>query len=71
VTYLGRLGFKMAGADISATGVQLASAACAERGISFDGRVCPMTSLPWADASFDAALSTSTIHHASAGRYSG
>jgi SAM-dependent methyltransferase len=64
VTYLGGLGFKMAGSDISATGVQLASAACAERGISFDGQVCPMTSLPWPDNTFDAALSTSTIHHA-------
>jgi SAM-dependent methyltransferase len=64
VTYLGGLGFKMAGADISATGIQLASAACAERGISFDGQVSAMTSLPWPNNTFDAALSTSTIHHA-------
>lgn len=64
VTYLGGSGFQMAGADISPTGVQRTSAACAERGISFDGQVCEMTALPWPDAIFDAVLSTSTIHHA-------
>jgi tellurite methyltransferase len=64
VTYLGGRGFRMAGSDIAPTGVQRTYAACAERGLAFDGRVCDMTALPWPDATFDAALSTSTIHHA-------
>jgi tellurite methyltransferase len=64
VIYLGGRGFRMAGADIAPTGVQRAHAACAERGLTFDGRVCDMTVLPWPDATFDAALCTSTIHHA-------
>jgi SAM-dependent methyltransferase len=64
VTYLGGHGFRMAGADISPTGVQRTAAVCAERGLAFDGRVCDMTVLPWLDATFDAALCTSTIHHA-------
>ena len=64
VLYLGERGFHMAGADISPTAVQRTSAACAERGLAFDGQVCDMTTLPWPDATFDAALSTSTIHHA-------
>jgi SAM-dependent methyltransferase len=63
VTYLGGRGFRMAGADISPTGVQRTYAACAERGLAFDGRVSDMTVLSWPDATFDAALSTSTIHH--------
>jgi SAM-dependent methyltransferase len=54
----------MAGADISPTGVQRTYAVCAERGLAFDGQVCDMLALPWPDATFDAALSTSTIHHA-------
>jgi SAM-dependent methyltransferase len=64
VIYLGGRGFNMAGADISPTGVQRTSAACAERGLAFDGQVCDMLVLPWPDGMFDAALSTSTIHHA-------
>jgi tellurite methyltransferase len=64
VIYLGGRGFNMAGADIAPTGVQRTDAACAERGLAFDGRVCDMMTLPWPDGSFDAALSTSTIHHA-------
>jgi tellurite methyltransferase len=64
VTYLGGRGFRMTGADISPTGIQRTFAACAERGIAFDGRVCDMMVLPWPDATFDAALCTSTIHHA-------
>ncbi|MDZ4720874.1 MAG: class I SAM-dependent methyltransferase [Roseiflexaceae bacterium] len=63
VIYLGSRGFHMAGADISPTGVQQTQAVCAERGLTFDGQVCDMTALPWPNASFDAALSTSTIHH--------
>src|SRR6478672_6880654 len=64
ITYLGGRGFRIAGSDISPTGVQRAYAACAERELAFDGRVCDMTALPWPDTTFDAALSTSTIHHA-------
>jgi SAM-dependent methyltransferase len=64
VTYLGGRGFALAGADVSPTGMQRTSAVCAERGIAFDGHVCDMMVLPWPDATFDAALSTSTIHHA-------
>ncbi len=61
--YLGERGFRMAGVDISPTGVRLAQAACMERQIVFDGKVSDMTMLPWADMTFDAVLSTSTIHH--------
>lgn len=64
LTYLGGRGFRVAGADVSPTGVQRTAAACAERGFAFEGHVCDMTALPWPDAVFDAALSTSTIHHA-------
>ena len=64
IIYLGERGFHMAGSDIAPTGVQRTYAACAERHLAFDGRVCPMTALAWSDATFDAALCTSTIHHA-------
>src|SRR6266496_2375982 len=64
VTYLGGRGFRMAGADVAPTGVRRTLAACAERGLSVDVRVCDMTLLPWPDAHFDGVLSTSTIHHA-------
>lgn len=63
VTYLGGRGFKMAGMDVSPTGVKTSQEVCAERGITFDGRIADMTALPWADATFDAVLSTSTISH--------
>lgn len=61
--YLGGRGFRVAGQDISPTGSQKAIAACAARGVMLDGHVCNMTDLPWPQATFDAALSTSTIHH--------
>jgi tellurite methyltransferase len=64
VIYLGGRGFRMAGADVAPTGVQRTLAACAQRGLSVDARVCDMTLLPWPDAHFDGVLSTSTIHHA-------
>lgn len=63
VIYLGGLGFQMVGTDISPTGIRLTQDAAASRNIPFEGRVSDMTTLPWADATFDAALSTSTIHH--------
>jgi len=62
-TYLGASGFRMAGLDISPTGIQRAHAACAERGIAFEARVSDMKSIPWPDETFDAALSTATMHH--------
>src|SRR5262245_17480443 len=61
--YLGGRGFRVAGMDISPSGIKQTQAACAERNIPFDGRVSDMTTLPWPDATFDAGLSTSTIHH--------
>jgi SAM-dependent methyltransferase len=63
VTYLGGLGFSLAGVDISPTGVQQTKEICAERGVVFDGRISDMNTLPWPDNTFVAALSTSTIHH--------
>jgi SAM-dependent methyltransferase len=53
----------MAGQDISPSGVAQTQAACAERGIPFDGRVSDMRSIPWPNATFDGAFSTATIHH--------
>jgi len=61
--YLGGRGFRMAGVDISPNGIQQTEAVCAERGIEFEGQVSDMTTIPWADATFDGALSTSTINH--------
>lgn len=61
--YLGIRGFRMAGLDISPTGVAQTQVACAERGISFDGHTGDMTRLPWGDDTFDAVLSTSTVCH--------
>lgn len=63
VIYLGECGFRVAGVDISPTGIRLTQDAAAERQLSFDGHVSNMTTLPWADMSFDGVLSTSTIHH--------
>lgn len=63
VVYLGGRGFRMAGQDISPTGVAMTQQACAERGISFEGRVSDMTTLAWEGATFDAVLATATIHH--------
>jgi tellurite methyltransferase len=61
--YLGGRGFQMAGQDVSPSGVEQTSAACAERGIPFDGRVSDMRTIPWSDEVFDGALSIATIHH--------
>ncbi|NWG15168.1 MAG: class I SAM-dependent methyltransferase [Chloroflexi bacterium] len=63
VVYLGGRGFKMAGMDLSPRGVSISQQVCAERRLDFDGRVADMTAQPWADKTFDAALSTSTICH--------
>lgn len=61
--YLGAQGFRMAGVDISPTGVEQTRIACAAQGIPFDGRVSDFTRLQWPDASFDAAFTVATIHH--------
>lgn len=61
--YLGERGFRMAGLDVSPTGVKLAQQACAERNIAFDGKVSDMTALLWPDTTFDAALCIATINH--------
>jgi SAM-dependent methyltransferase len=53
----------MAGIDIAPSGVRLTREACAHRRIGFDGQVSDMHTLLWADRTFDAALSISTIHH--------
>lgn len=63
VVYLGQQGFRMAGADISPSGVKQTQEVCAEQQIVFDGRVAEMTNLPWSDTTFDAVLSTSTVCH--------
>lgn len=61
--YLGMCGFRMAGLDLSPTGVAQTQAACAARQIPFDGHTGDMTRLPWGDDTFDAVLSTSTVCH--------
>src|SRR5690349_20498938 len=61
--YLGERGFRVAGVDVSPSGIQMAQEVCAERQIDFEGKVSDMTNLPWPDRTFDGALSTSTIHH--------
>jgi SAM-dependent methyltransferase len=61
--YLGERGFRVAGMDISPSGIKQSQDACTARNIPFDGRVSDMSALPWPNATFDAALSTATIHH--------
>ena len=63
MVYLGERGFRMAGVDISPSGIQRAQKACADRQIPFQGHVSDMNALPWRDETFDAVLSISTIHH--------
>src|SRR5262245_17961988 len=55
--YLAGRGFRVAGMDISPSGIKQTKAACAERNIPFEGRVSDMTSIPWPDATFDGAFS--------------
>jgi SAM-dependent methyltransferase len=63
VIYLGGCGFRMAGVDVSPTGIRLTQEASADRRVSFEGQVSDMTTLQWPDETFDAVLSISTIHH--------
>ncbi|MEO8609045.1 MAG: class I SAM-dependent methyltransferase [Chloroflexota bacterium] len=63
VVYMGGRGFKVAGVDVSPSGIEISQAICAERGIAFEGHIGAMDVLPWPDATFDGAFSTSTIHH--------
>lgn len=61
--YLGGRGFRVAGVDISPSGIHKTQEVCAENQIAFEGHVSDMDSLPWADKIFDGALSISTMHH--------
>lgn len=61
--YLGGLGFRMAGMDISPTSVEQTHAACTAQGIAFEGHCSDFTTLPWPAATFDAAFAVATIHH--------
>jgi len=63
VVYLAERGFRMAGVDISPSGMRLTQEACSVRRFAFEGYVSDMNALPWADERFDAVLSISTIHH--------
>lgn len=63
LVYLGGRGYRVAGVDISPSGIRLSQEACAQRQIAADVRVSEMATLPWADMTFDAALSTAAIHH--------
>jgi SAM-dependent methyltransferase len=63
LVYLGGRGFRVAGIDISPSGVLQTQAACAAHQIPVDAHVSDMTTVPWADMTFEAALSTSAIHH--------
>ncbi|NWF69984.1 MAG: class I SAM-dependent methyltransferase [Chloroflexi bacterium] len=63
VVYLGGRGFRIAGIDISPTGIRMSQEISAQRQIPFEGHVSPMTALPWPAITFDGALSTSAIHH--------
>ena len=61
--YLAKRGFRMAGVDVSPSGIRLSRDACRDRKIAFEGYISDMSALPWANETFDAVLSTSTIHH--------
>jgi SAM-dependent methyltransferase len=63
VVYLAERGFRMAGVDISPSGMRLTQDVCSVRKLNFEGYVSDMSALPWADETFDAVLSISAIHH--------
>src|SRR5262249_45263237 len=63
VVYLAERGFRMAGVDISPSGIRLAQEVCSVRRFNFEGHVSDMSALPWRDDTFDAVLSISAIHH--------
>src|SRR5215510_11869559 len=63
VVYLAERGFRMAGVDISPSGIRLAQEVCSVRRFNFEGHVSDMSTLPWKDETFDAVLSISAIHH--------
>lgn len=63
LVYLAGRGFRVAGVDVSPTGIRLSTEACAERGIPFDGKVGDMQHLDWQDATFDGVFAIATIHH--------
>lgn len=61
--YFGKRGFRVAGLDISPSGIQQSEVLCAENGITFDGQISDMTTMGWADDTFDGAFSISSLHH--------
>jgi SAM-dependent methyltransferase len=63
MVYLGERGFRVAGIDISPSGIRLTHQVCTDHQIAFEAHVSDMEVLPWADETFDAALSISAIHH--------
>jgi SAM-dependent methyltransferase len=63
VVYLAERGFRMAGVDISPTGIRLTEEVCSVRQFNFEGHISDMSVLPWTDETFDAVLSISAIHH--------
>ena len=63
VVYLAERGFRMAGVDISPSGMRLTQEVCSLRQFNFEGHVSDMSTLPWEDETFDAVLSISAIHH--------
>lgn len=63
MVHLGERGFRVAGVDISPSGIRLTRQTCADRQITFEAYVSDMNTLPWAEETFDAVLSMSAIHH--------
>lgn len=61
--YLGGRGFRVAGLDISPSAIEQSQSICAENGIDFDGQISDMTTMGWADDTFDGAFSISSLHH--------
>lgn len=65
VMYLARQGFDVYGLDGAAAGLGIARQTLAEAGLAADLRQGDIYApLPYADASFDAVISTQVIHHA-------
>ena len=58
-----RSGRQVTGVDISGEALRLARAAAAEEGLDIAWRKAPMERLPFADASFDAVLTSHTLEH--------
>lgn len=64
VVFLGKRGYDMFGVDISLNGTKLAKELAAREGVKATVDVGDMTTLPYADGNFDAAISRGVITHA-------